>query len=407
MIVTAIMKILCFFSCLLIFSTFAQPLERQLYERYFKALYSYEPAIVRENNISELIVWRTEKWENSSSKKKKIVVQFRKDGRPVKASSREPFGGDTLVATYAYDSLGNLIEFKEWSPVRVSYAADDIRRHYFFRYNGRRLQQVFSYRMTGTYSHEAVLFCDSLVYSADGKTASIFHGSANGFKPPFGQFPPLVYPSNSKVTTLQEGGENSFGRLLDKESDWRQPCNYLNEQLKIIQQYFAVSCLNPTIVSATNGSRVSHYFREVNTVAPLVLVFSRETFDQLTNAFYLDTLNQLLTIKTEQSSVEPTSMEDRFHHSITIFHYNKALQLLFSEGIAESSRGINEYSRDSIQTFYTYTDFGWQQNRLEYHYNSSVFRAQEIAANPETNQPVKEKLPTWVVEERMEIIVRQ
>jgi hypothetical protein len=214
-----------------------------------------------------------------------------------------------------------------------------------------------------------------------------------------------VYPLNSKVTTLQEGGENSLGRLLDKESDWRQPCNYLNEQLKIIQQYFAVSCLDPTIVSATNGSRVSHYSIEVNTVAPLV--FSRETFDQLTNAFYLDTLNQLLTIKTEQLSVEPTSLEDLVHHSTTVFHYNKALQLLFSEGIAESSRGINEYSRDSIQTFYTYTDFGWQQNRLEYHYNSSVSRAQEIAANPETNQFAREKLPTWVVEERMEIIVRQ
>ena len=63
-------------------TAFGQTIERQLYVRYFKSLYPYEPAVVREQQLEEVTEWRTDQWQHDTLTKRTKFAQFRSDGRP-------------------------------------------------------------------------------------------------------------------------------------------------------------------------------------------------------------------------------------------------------------------------------------------------------------------------------------
>jgi hypothetical protein len=186
------MKGSIFIFCLVVFNGWSQTLSRQLYEHYFKGLYKYEPAMVRENNISSLEVFASEMLgDEVIYQGKKEWVDFRKDGRPIQQITWDVYHRDSIITDFSYDSLGNLVEFRQWIPKRSN--MDPLREleHAFFQYEVGYLIKVFSYSMKNGDNYSTLNYCDSLNYSADKQKVSILHGNANGTKVIFQKTPSL------------------------------------------------------------------------------------------------------------------------------------------------------------------------------------------------------------------------
>lgn len=363
-------------------SAFGQSIERQLYVRYFKSLYPYEPAMVREQQMEEVSEWRTDQWQHDTLTKRIKFAQFRSDGRPTFYSLKQPYGGDSLIYTFQYDSLHNLVEYKLWSPHNVTYQGPKYFAHNVYRYDGNRLKTVQLYAYSESWSMERLIQTDSLVYANDMKNVTIHTGKNT-----------VVLKSDETL------GETT--KAIDREKDWKQPCQPNDAVLQPIQRFFQVECISD-FIRRSGEHNTFFYHGEMNRGGRLV--YTESEFKQLSTGYFLDTLKKELFTKSVTFTAEPTSMADRITHTATLSHFNPALQLEYTITTREVSRGnyeysgYNEYTKDSIQSFYTYAPFGWQQQRLEYHYpiHQMVLR---------TNEEKEEKpspLPVYVVKEWME-----
>lgn len=127
-------------------------------------------------------------------------------------------------------------------------------------------------------------------------------------------------------------------------------------------------------------------------------MYTESEFKQLSTGYFLDTLKKELFTKSFSFTAEPTSLEDRLTNTATLSHFTPSLLLDYTITTREVSRGNHEYSRDSIQTFYTYTPFGWQQQRMEYHYPTH----QMVLRSNEEKEEKPSPLPVYVVREWME-----
>ncbi|MFY7990757.1 MAG: hypothetical protein ACOVO3_08480 [Fluviicola sp.] len=363
-------------------SVFGQSIERQLYTRYFKALFPYEPAMVREQKLEEITEWRTDQWQHVTLTKRTKLALFRADGRPTFYAERQPFGGDSLISTYSYDSLNNLVEYKSWSSHNVSQQGTKYNTHYVFTYSGNRLQKVLLYAYDESWSSKRLVYAHTLTYSPDLKHVTINNGKT--------------------VTTLQEIGDWSKKvQAVDKEELWKTNCQYADTSLRVLQRFYQIACLDEVLKAGLNQQHILYQFNVQNSGK---LVYNEADFSKQTVGFYLDTVKKELFSKSVTSMSEPTSLADRFTHTATLSHFSPSLQLDYTITTREVSRGnyeyngYNEYSIDSIQSFYTYTPFGWQQQRIEYHYPTHQMQLQ-------TNGTESEKssyMPNYVLKEWME-----
>jgi hypothetical protein len=376
------MKCFCIIFLIVSSSVFGQSIERQLYVRYFKPLYPYEPAVVREQHMEELSEWRTDQWQHDTLIKRTKFAQFRADGRPTFYALRQPYGGDSLIHTFQYDSLNNLVEYKMWSSHNVSHRGTKYNTHYVFSYTGNRLQKVQLYAYDESWSSERMVYSDTLTYSPDLKYVTINNGKS--------------------VTKLQAIGA-LLGRFqaVDKEELWKTKCQYADTSLRILQRFYQIACLDEVLKAGLNQQHILYQFNALNSGK---LVYNEADFSKQTVGFYLDTVKKELYSKSVTSMSEPTSLADRFTHTATLSHFTPSLQLDYTITTREVSRGnyeyngYNEYSIDSIQSFYTYTPFGWQQQRTEYHYPTHLMQLQ-------TNGTVSEKssyMPNYVLKEWVE-----
>ena len=355
-------------------TTFGQSIERQLYVRYFKSLYPYEPAVVREQHLEVVSEWRTDQWQHDTLTKRTKFAQFRPDGRPTFYTLKQPYGGDSLIYTFQYDSLNNLVEYKLWSPNNVTYKGPKYFAHNVFRYDGNRLKSVQLYKYNESWSMERLIQTDSLVYANDEKSVTI-HTGKNA----------VVLKSDETL------GEKT--KAIDREKEWKQPCKPIGAFLQPIQRFFQVECLSD-FIRRSGEHNTFFYHGEMNRGDRLV--YTESEFKQLSTGYFLDTLKKELFTKSVTFTAEPTSLEDRLTNTATLSHFTPSLLLDYTITIRESSRGTHEYGRDSIQTFYAYTPFGWQQQRMEYHYptHQMVLR---------TNEEDKSSyIPYYVIKEWME-----
>ena len=368
----------CFFILFLLVSSsvFGQSIERQLYVRYFKSLYPYEPAVVREQQMEEVSEWRTDQWQHDALTKRTKFAQFRPDGRPTFYTLKQPYGGDSLIYTFQYDSLNNLVEYKLWSPHYVTYQGTKYFAHNVYRYDGNRLKTVQLYAYSESWSMERLIQTDSLVYANDEKSVTIHTGK----------------------NTVVLKSEVAFGekeKVIDRETDWKQPCKTNDAVLQTIQRFFQVDCLNDFIQHSGKHYTI-FYEGEIDRVGSLV--FTESEFKQLSTGYFLDTLKKELFTKSLSSIIEPTSLEDRHTKTKTEHHFSPDLRLDYTIAICETSRGDHEYVIDSIQTFYAYTSFGWQKQRMEYHYPLGWMK--HLSQEGENEKP--SQLPVYVMKEWME-----
>lgn len=127
-------------------------------------------------------------------------------------------------------------------------------------------------------------------------------------------------------------------------------------------------------------------------------MYTESEFKQLSTGYFLDTLKKELFTKSYSFTAEPTSLDDRLTNTTTLSHFTPSLLLDYTITIRESSRGTHEYGRDSIQTFYAYTPFGWQQQRMEYHYPTH----QMVLRTNEEEEDKSSYIPNYVIKEWME-----
>lgn len=368
----------CFFILFLLVSSsvFGQSIERQLYVRYFKSLYPYEPAVVREQQMEEVSEWRTDQWQHDTLTKRTKFAQFRPDGRPTFYTLKQPYGGDSLIYTFQYDSLNNLVEYKLWSPHYVTYQGTKYFAHNVYRYDGNRLKTVQLYAYSESWSMEGLIQTDSLVYANDMKSVTIHTGKN-------------TVVLKSEVTL----GANE--KLIDRETDWKQPCKPNDAVLQPIQRFYQVECISD-IIQHSGKHYTIFYEGEIDRGGRLV--YTESEFKQLSTGYFLDTLKKELFTKSLTSIIEPTSLEDRHTKTKTVYHFSPDLRLDYTIAICETSRGTYEYRMDSIQTFYAYTLFGWQQQRMEYHYPLGWMK--HLSHEGENEKP--SQLPVYVMKEWME-----
>lgn len=381
--------------CLTAFAGFSQTTDRYLYEYYFKQLYRYEPAMMRENKIDSLeVVSFQKRGDEETDQGRKEQLSFREDGRPIRQINRADYGKDSTVSDYSYDRLGNLVEFRRWIPKHISYQEDRVLERQFYQYENNQLVKVFSYAMVDGNNYLTLRFCDSLSYSQDLQKVTIMHGNADGSKVIFNKTPKFSYPFKAQNNTIFTATEkNRSDKPVDKESSWSVSCTYPNPELKEIQSRIKTSCLNPVFIQAFQGSGAR-------------LTYNRKVFDEKSTSCFIDTLEQRLFVKSDMYFRLPTSLEDRETKTLSTDRYNFQMQLLISESVRESSRGQREHSRDSSQTFYFYFDFGLLQRKLQYHYPSSVHR--EILYTDQTINTVFEELknePVVIFEDK--VIIKQ
>lgn len=353
--------------CLVVFTGFGQTINRQLYERYFKQLYTYEPAMVRENNIDSLEVFYSKKWGDETwLQGKKESISFREDGRPIQRITWEIYDRDSVMEHYRYDSLGNLVEYRQWIPKGINEREDKVLRNQFYQYRDNLLINVFCYSMINGNNYLTLRFCDSLSYSADFQKITITHGGADGSEVIFNKIPQFSYPVKARNNTVFIATEKARpDKPVDKEIFWSAPCNYSVPELKEIQSRMKTPCLNPLVVQS---------FYMLQSKKDLKVTYDRAVLGLSVNAFFIDTLEQRLFVKNSRYSRQPTSLEDRETRTISTDRYNFQMQLLISESIEERSRGKREYSVDSSQTIYTYFNFGLLQRKLEYIYSGEKHR---------------------------------
>ena len=329
-----------------------KPLNRILYEQYFKSLYHYEPSIIRENNIAYLEVKSNRKIGDSLVFSRiNQKASFREDGRPIHVVEWNEYPQDSMFKDYSYDSLGNLIEYRYWFPKEGIYGKKEIGEisHLIFHYTDNLLTKVFGYSNSNGSNNSTLYLYDTLSYNLIEQKVSIFHGNANKI---------IHYAFNEK---------ESINKSTDKESIWETDCVYYNPALNELQRLTGKQCFNRDIINLFNGVSLGPLgFEPITKIQ--AMTFDTLNFFKDNNAVFVDTLNQKIYIKQNFTTMQPTSLEDRITNTQSIQTYDYLLRLIQTESVRESSRGQREYSKDSSQTFYTYFNFGILQRKLEFHY---------------------------------------
>lgn len=352
---------------------FGQSLERQLYTRYFKPLFNYEPAVIRKQKIESLTVQGSEYRKDSltfTAVKERVV--FRKDGRPISQVIYTDFHRDSILYDYRYDSLGNLVEFKKWKPKNRWEKNDNVEQHFFFKYAQNRLEQVFSFYMNHDMNFELLQRCDSLKYESDEERITIYTGNEKGFKIGLSKDLRFIYPLNTGATRVLTALKNKALSLpVDDEILWNLSCEYGSENLKLIQKITGSKCVDKRIQQVSETINFCSTDSLYNTRLKGTKIMSYMMEDSGT--LIIDTLNKELIVKSDLLSIQPTSMEDRVSRTISHQYFNYAMRLLRTESIHESSRGTREHVLDSSTVIFTYFDFGLIQMKQEEHQWRSTY----------------------------------
>jgi hypothetical protein len=368
-----------------------KPLDRILYERYFKRLYKYEPAVIRENNISYLEVVSKQKIGDSLiSTGLNHKIEFRKDGRPIQMTEWFDYHRDSLISDFSYDSLGNLLECHIWKPTFNYRNGEMIKKdksRNIFKYNNLSLYIVLNYDNNYSNRDLTLRSCDSLSYNIQNQKVSIFHGNSKRSIIIYKSNPTFIYPIHSDNTEYFEWITNRENeKPVDKESEWKLNCNYSKSVLKDLQKITGENCINRLLVSSVRGGGVNIFSTGIQPEITS-LEFIKENMISDNNIIYVDTLQKLISVKQSFFISEPTSLENRNTSTNSIKTYDFAMRLVKIESVSQSSRGQFESSRDSSETYFTYYDFGLMKLKQEIHYN----------INHNGNQFNNEK--SWIKEE--------
>ncbi len=318
-----------------------KPLNRLLYENYFRQLYMYDPALIRENNISSLeINWSYKYKETLMSSRTIRKIFFRKDGRPIQAIELKNLNGheDSIVMNYSYDSLGNLTNYLATNYKGYYPHTRTIKEKSFleFYYTDNRLTKTYGQKTQPEVNGTYIYFngYDTLNYDLNDKKVAIYRINSKGFD--FLYTPKPNFNFSEDTNHIYEYSYNEIENTekpIDKEILWIPKSDLKNPTLQELQKY----------------TRIQHFTNEnVNEFKNAKLVFGNYdtiTKISLSNTIYkiicIDTLNNQIYLADEIFNSKPTSLEDEITHIKSISHYNFALQLLKTQSTIRRSRGEN------------------------------------------------------------------
>lgn len=397
------MKLLFVLFTIVPLSCFAQSPERQVYLHYFKPLFAYVPALIRENKVQSLSTHVSETRNNTVEFEGiKERIEFREDGRPTLYTAKDPSYGDSIYKVYTYDSIGNLIEYNSWSSSTRKSSANRNLGHHFFIYEGNRLKKAFYYNARYNGDNNLVLIqCDSLIYNDKKQTIVIRSGSAGDKIIPFNGSP-TTFHSNLKIheQTFPFNESAANEKPVDKEQLWAESIVYSQKELKNLQRITKCTDLSAFVkMTGCNG-----VFIDSAQIMAEKKLFPERNYGLFNESCVLniDTIRQSVYCKTSTGGIEPTSLEDRVHSTVSLHIFDYRLRLLQTESIYESSRGSYERSRDSSITIYTYYPFGLLARKQEFHYSGYDI---DNYGSPE-KRPMRNN-PLWIHEERTEVEFRK
>jgi hypothetical protein len=381
-------KIITFIFCLNCCASFAnynsidknsviinKTIDRFLYEMYFKHLYKYEPSVIRENKISNLVLKETKKIGDSIiSSELKHKIEFRKNGRPKQMTEWFDYQKYALISDYSYDSLGNLIEYHIWSSTHNFRDDKKIKKsktRYFFEYENGLLNKVIHYENNFNNRQLTLRSCDSLSCKIEEKKITIFHGNSDKLTIEFTLKPTFIYPTQTaSIENFVFTESKDTNKYTDKESLWEIDCKYSNLVLIELQSLTNNLCLNNTIVNACKGS--SSFFSSDPKDLAVEIRYGEKKEIMSSDVISVDTIKKQIYIKQNYMISEPTSLENRNTISNSLLTFDYSLNLIKNEAIIEKSRGEHEYSKDSIETYFTYFNFDMLQRKVTLHYNQNL-----------------------------------
>lgn len=401
------MKLLVVLFPFIAFSCFAQSPERQVYLHYFKPLYAYEPALIRENAIQSLSIRISELRNNTVDFEGiKERIDFREDGRPTMHVVKDWSYGDSIYKVYTYDSIGKLIEYNSWSALTRKSEVNRNLGHNFFIYDGNRLKKAFYFNARYNGDDEAILIqCDSLIYNDKKQTITILTGFASDQKIALNGPPTTFYPNlKIKEQTLPFNEFATTEKPVDKELLWTNPIVYSQKELTNLQRITKYDDLSALIkTTGCNG-----VFIDSAQARAEKSLFPEHRFGLFSESCILDidTIRRKIYCKTSTGGIEPTSLENRVHSTVSLHTFDYSLRLLRTESIHESSRGVQEFFRDSSITIYAYYKFGLLERKQEFHYQASAINNAIIFDN---ELPTKRHItynPAWIHEEKTVLKLR-
>lgn len=386
-------KVFLLFLILISNFSFSQTLERQLYTKYFKPCFVYEPAVIRKQHVEVLEIQSSEYRKDSltfTALKEKAI--FRKDGRPCSHVIYEDFHRDSTLYDYRYDTLGNLIEYKKWKPKNRWERHDVVLEHVYFKYSNSRLEQVFSYYMSDEWNTEILQRCDSLNYESNQGTLVIYSGNEKGFKIGLTKDMRFIYPINTRATLVLTATVNkTLAPPVDDEAMWNEQCVYESENLKMIQKITGTRCIDRNIQDAARV--LSYSVRDSLNRKDMEISMPMHHMMQNSRALILDTVHKELIVKSELLSIQPTSMEDRVTRTVCYQYFTYDMRLQRTETREESSRGTREFFVFNSFVDFLYFDFGFVSKKREVHLWENKFTDNKT----ESIEPI-------VVEELMRLV---
>lgn len=388
-----------------------QPLNRFLYERYFRNLYKYEPYLIRENRIAYLEVRRTEKIGDSVIFSKVTEkVFFRKDGRPSQViTGWDDNYQDSACTDYSYDSLGNLVEYRQWYRNKYNKETEVVKEHLVFQYMNEQLTKVFRYSTSNGSGYLSLNFCDSLSYDLNEHRLSIVPCTPPWPVIVYGQKPQFNYTVDpNTISTYNFIEAENIDKPVDDENVWRKTdCVYYDPVLLELQSLTGKKCLNQDIVNACNGvcSGISglstfYHFEQTNELPKLT--FNSAIFYKKENVIFVDTVVQFIYVKQKFTTVKPTSLEDLVTTTSLIQLYDYSMRLMHVESVREHGRGP-EHGKDSTETFYTFYSSGLMQKKVEVHYYKNQYTITYGQSSGESSVQSMDYSPGMIYEEEIEI----
>lgn len=353
--------------------TLDKPLNRFLYERYFKQLFKYEPALIRENKISHLeVVSRQKIGDSLISSTVNYKISFRKDGRPIQMVEKNDYYGDSLITDYTYDSLDNLIECNVWKPEYFYDTAPRlVKSRSCFIYRGRNLLKVISfYNPTDSYYLKLNRF-DSISTSLFESKFTIYYGQLTNSN--------IVVAANS--VSLPKVKFNQFQKYnfiessemyFDDESRWDVECTFSDSILLKLQSITGKLCYSKAELRLIR--RYGNFFNSNDIKEITINQFIDHDLFEVDTQLFVDTMEQKIYRYQNSFMSEPTSLENRNTSTNSVSIYDYTMCLVKVESVSERSRGQHEYNRDSSETTFTYFDFGLMKLKREVHYDVNRFR---------------------------------
>lgn len=388
--------------------SFSQHLDRLLYQRYFERLFKYEPSLIREKNISSIVMREVETiGDTLVYNRTKDSIAFRKDGRPEQQRVWDPNYDYNYIMDFTYDSLDNLTLYNYWylktdgsgritNATREVYVYDKKRLIKAYNYGPKtqemivqsQIEHFSNFRSSHDWNPVPMVLntADSICYNPNQKQATIIHAdfSKDDITYSDGEIPPVQRRLNGNKQTLWASSENYPNRPIDKKAAW-ETCGYnYRPALEKLSALTGVSCLprelnylytkmkktieNDELIEFVSDTSVKT--EGIPNIGSQPFPFGCPDHLDARTFIRIDLKQQRVEFQTSEIFVAPTSMENEVTYTRVVYHYDFSMRLLWKDeyraNLGRNDFGTGKAEYKVSQTVYDYYEDGMLKREITF-----------------------------------------